>query len=531
MQELSPGPRHIVLAEMAACFLVMLVALWFCDFSLFLDGSPDTQPPLLADDWAITADLLWDQSRPPEDKIEDIFLASWEGRPLRALEYGGILASSRLLGLDGPFWLQLLILAASGTLFAMLCRGIFPGFWSLVAGLLLVLHPGDTTHIWLATMMAKLGILYALGAMVLFVRGHGLWAGLFLAASFLSYELSPLIFVLAPFFKDQGSRRSVWQAFRIFAFVLVGYLAWRFLVFSQAAPDVRRSFAKDQAFSLPQYLKGFWSGSIGVILSSLRMDLLGRPTRLVSTAFWMGVSSFVLVRWPGLIARTPRAFRAGLLWGVLGLLAGAALNFRAAPNGSPGIASRHNIASLCGLALLLTTLLAHWPRLIPMGRARIAAMVAAVMVIAVFGMQRRTIQKQITRASAYQRRVLAEAVTAAGPLPPHTLLILNNPLGHWQHPSAAMSPFVTGHAHEIEAILSLVYDKSIVGFCMQNARDLVRGRITTAAAIEKEAPPFHNILAWDVMTHRETWLRRVPRRTVTEKISPRGPAWDYILGR
>ncbi|MCB9832622.1 MAG: hypothetical protein H6807_09110 [Planctomycetes bacterium] len=510
--------------------LLFLGLVLVVDF-LFLFRDP--VPPILNDDWAIHADLVWGRARPAITVIREMALMSWEARPLRAIEYGLQLAAERALGPRGPFLLQALILALGAQVFASLVGRRLGALTGLLAGALLLLHPGDTTHVWLATMMAKLALLYVLLALLAFARGRDRVAGLLLLASFGSYELAPFAFALAPWVADGGSRASLRRGLRVFMTVLALYLGWRLAVFSVAAPELRLgSDAGGGLGALGRGLLSVWPASFGPGL------LRGRPTAPVLLGLAAAFALALLFGSRRLALETDRRpLLRALGFGLLATLAGAALSFAARPTPEPGIASRHLIGALPGAALVLACLPGLVGSSLGGGRAaRGAALIATALLLAQATGGRLEARDDYREAARWQRRMLHEMITALGPLPPHSLVVIDRPLEGWPPPGSrpadrrAIDPLVTGLPHEIEAILGLVYDRSIVGIARQDARDDFRARQATASQIRAEEPPFHSVVVWSVPERRASWLRRLPLDPGETMVAPSGPAWDY-LGR
>ncbi len=512
-------------------FLVIGLATWIADFRLGLDNDNNTSMVILADDWAIYGDLIWGESRAASTKIFEIFRESWEARPFRAIEYALQRSAYDLFGFHGGFYLQWLILTLSGVLFAMILRRRFSWPSALIGGLILVLHPADTTHIWLATMMAKLGILYTLLAIWFYLRGKFKCAGFLLLSSFLSYELAPFIFVMAPFFADGNQGKRIRQALFLFLGALAIYLVWRFFIFVEAVPDVR--LIKGGKAELD------WSLYALTYLTSIR-DMLWRST--FATSLFPGwrvltgivavatVTGYLFAKFAKTKATPCPWVLKGLLWGILTLLAGACLSFRAAPNATLGMASRHNIAAIVGAALVFVSLLEVVRNLLPKKWGQALAFSLGIFIVLIFAFERQTIQRSYQQAGSFQRRVLQEAISAIGPVPPHTLIVLGNPLASWPQQEYPMDPFVTGHAYEIEAICQLIYDKSVVGFCLEDANDLQRGKTSTAHAIAQENPAFHSVVYFDCKNKTTRWVKSPAMDLGEKRVQPHGPAWDYVLG-
>ncbi|MFT7617546.1 MAG: hypothetical protein ACI97A_001185 [Planctomycetota bacterium] len=515
-----------------AVLLVIGIATWAADFRLALDGNDSTSMVLLADDWAIYGDLIWGETRSESTKIREIFLESWEGRPLRAIEYVMLAASYQILGFHGGFWLQMAILTLSGALFASLLKRQLPGHLAILGGLLVVLHPADTTHIWLATMMAKLGLVYALLALHLFVREKFKLSAVLLIASFMSYEIAPLIFALAPFVADGGSKKSTKTGIIVFGVSLSLYLAWRFFVFVEASPDIRfLLFRADDTWSLWAYLTPFATTMRDLLVVTTTLTPLMPPLGAVLMTLAVAAAlALVSLKWT-----VPKIAKGGVsrafIWGLIGIAAGAALSFRAAPNASLGIASRHNIASVFGAALTFVAIVQGLQNLGPRRLGQFLSIFLGVVLIGIFGQQRSAIQQGYLDAGNFQRRLVHESFSAIGAVQPHTLIVLEHPRSDWHEPFEVMPPIITGQAYEIEAICELVYDKSVVGLCMQSPSDDKSAKTTTAHAIFAEKDNFHEIVHYDFATKKVTWVRRSQKAKPEQPIVPHGPAWRYCLGR
>ncbi|MCA9320351.1 MAG: hypothetical protein KDB53_06435 [Planctomycetes bacterium] len=496
---------------------------------------------LLSDDWALLGNLVWNESDPPGRIIHDLCFYSWEARPLRAVEYALQWCAWRIAGLPGAFLLLWLCLTASGVLFAQLTRRRLPDRLALIAGLLFVLFPADTTHIWSATLMAKLGLLYAMISAWCFVRHRHAWAGLFALAAVASYELSIFPLVLLPWWQDGGSRRSIVRGTLVAGSALLLYAAWRYFVFPQFVPDTRILAVRDDEGGLVAIVRQWATTSLFAIRdlgvwwpwSALRVAWRPENRAILLAAVAVFLPAFLLLdRRRGPTKLSIRGAAVALAFGLLGISAGCALAVRATPAATFGIFSRHNLAAAVGACLALTVLIGaaiSWPK---KAWTRAVFLALTSVLLASFVAFRVAVQDGYVAAARYQEGVLRDLVADLGPLPPHTVVIIRQPRRDWSpRVPDVIRPFVSGQIFESEAMFKLIYDDSIIAVAIETDADLKDAyTITAVAQLAREIKrPFHRVAIYTVPDRTIEWMRVRPLEANEKLIEPSGPAWDHVV--
>ncbi len=534
-QESSVASRNVASRDGPWIGAVLIAAAcWAADFS------QAHRFGLLADDWALMGNALWNRSLPFSQFLRDLFFYSWEGRPLRTIEFVLLRGAYTLGGLTAAFLVLWAVLSASGILLSRLVARRLGGFAGLISGLLLILYPAVTTHVWAATLMAMLGILYVLLAMEAFQRRWNVIAGLLILAAFYSYELSAFPFVLAPWFRDGGRRRSLRDGLLVFGGALAVYVAWRLWIFPRFVPDIRAAVvAADRG------------GPLGIARTTLTAALRAVPTlmfRWPAHAFGVAanpehrslfaavflaitpVSALLSLRQGPAPKRNLRDAIVLCLFGVAAIMAGAALSAFAAPRFTDGPLSRHNIASQIGAVVFWTGGITLLFRFLHRRILRVSASIAFCAVLAAFFTFRYAVQESWVRAGEFQRGVIQRMVEDLGPLPPHTAVLVRYPTAGFE-PSdpAVMPPFISGMTYEMETIFRLIYDESMLAGSFEEEKDVERASLLSPLGrVFRERPKLFSVVSYTLPAGDIKWFYRRTLDPREHLISPSGPAWDFV---
>ncbi len=528
-RQVAPGPRPWTTA------LIIGVACWAADFS------QAHRFGLLADDWALMGNALWNRSFPFSEFLRDLFFYSWEGRPLRTIEFLLLRGAYAFGGLTASFLVLWAVLSASGILLSRLVARRLGGGAGLAAGLLLVLYPAVTTHVWAATLMAMLGIFYVLLAMEAFQRGWNVIAGLMILAALFSYELSAFPFVLAPWFRSGGRRRGLRDGILVFGIALGIYVAWRLWIFPRFVPDLRGAIVAAERGGPFEMARTTLAAALRTIPALLfrwpahAFEVAAKPEHrsLFAAAFFAITPASVLLTRRGSAVSKSNLRDALLLtvFGVAAIMAGAALSVFASPRFTDGPVSRHNIASQMGAAVfwtggftLLFGLLRH--RIL-----RTAATMACCAVLAAFFTFRHAVQESWVRAGEFQRGVIRRMVEDLGPLPPHTAVLVRYPTAGFE-PSdpEVLPPFVSGRTYEMETIFRLIYDESMLAGSFEEEKDVERASLLSPLGrMFRERAKLFSVVSYTLPSGDIHWFYRRALDPREHLIVPGGPAWDFVL--
>lgn len=521
-----PRPRDGA-AQALATFFIIAFAVVLADGLRLGECGP------LADDWDQVGKLVWGGEA--DRTIHDQFLLGGEGRPLRALDQTLIVLAHRLGGLTSVYALLLVVTAASGFLVAMVASRRLSRPLAVLAGLLFVLNPADTTHLWAATLNARLGIFFALSAAWAFTKDRPALAYVGCVAALFSYETSVLAFALAPWTTDGGRVKTVMKGAGVALAAGATYFAWRLFVLARMTADYR--------------LGTFGFGSerttedrIADVFHSVPLMIGSWPKRAAEVVIerdlpqgWWWVVGLLSLPLILVVVRggAPRAAREHPLattgHTLLLTLAAALAAIVRPPMVSLSVESRYNLALVPAASLLAVALLSLTGRALP-ERWRVAARVPAVMLLLMLLAFRMHLRDDYVEAAVHQRQVVTSCVEAIGPLPPHTVVILSSPHAGYDARERAIVPFVTGFDFELAPMFGLLYDASILAAAHGDARDIERGRIDATGQLLAERPLRCSVVAYDVASGEATWLHRGPLGTGAP-LSADGPALEYLRRR
>ncbi len=538
------SPRHPIAARRIwACgpswfgAVIIAVGCWAADFSQVHRFG------LLADDWALLGNALWNRSFPFWRFIHDLFFYSWEGRPLRTVEFLLLRGAHALGGLPASFLVLWVVLSASGILLGRLVAQRLGRGAGLTAGLLFVLYPAVTTHVWAATLMAMLGILYVLLGMEAFRRHWNLVAGLMVLAALYSYELSALPFVLAPWFRDGGRKRGLRDGIFVFGAALGIYVAWRLWVFPEFVPDLRAAVVAADRGGPHEMVKTTLIAAFQAVPTLIlrwpahAFEVATNPEhRSVFAAIFLAtapVSALMVPRRETATARGLRDVITLCLFGVAATMAGAALSVFAGPRLTDGPASRHNIASQVGAVVFWTGSFIILLRLARRPVLRVSAALLGCAVLAAFFTFRHAVQESWVRAGEFQRRVVQRMVEDLGPLPPHTAVLVRHPTAGFE-PScpAVMRPFISARTYEMETIFRLIYDESMLAGSFEQEKDVEHAALLSPLGrVFRNRSKLFSIVSYSLPEGDVKWFYRRPLEPGEQLVRPDGPAWEFVKGK
>ena len=324
------------------------------------------------------------------DQVKEVFLRSWEARPLRAVEYICLWGAYKAGGLTGSFLVQWLFLTANSFLLFVILRSRLPTGLALLSALVFLLYPADATHAWAASTVAKIGMFFALLAILSFSRNRPVAFAVLATMALLTYEAAFLQLALAPFVAAGSMRSNLRRCLPICGTILIAYAFWRGVLMPTYMPDVRAKIIRDRDLlrMASDYITSFGVAPSSILVrcqSEAFGSLLewGR-SRLLLPVFAVAVigSTVLPSRYLEVLFRrlgwcpsyTPFAVQPAsppgrrcvlldgtvatmLSWLALGLLAicsAAALAFWAPPVGALGWTSRFNYFPSLGAAIMVS---------------------------------------------------------------------------------------------------------------------------------------------------------------------------------
>jgi len=194
---------------------------------------------LNGDDAAMLAPMISEPFSDVFHRLMNLFLHSWEMRPLRVVEHALLYAGYTVFGLSGFFAVQALGLVTIATVFYYLLRLKLPPSLSTWPAALLLLYPADTSFNMAVTLNGRLGVLWALLAVIFLIKGRKAAAGIMVLITLLTYEFAITLIPIALFLLNGKWRKR----FQIVSIVLVPsvllYGFWRFFLAPLYMQDVR----------------------------------------------------------------------------------------------------------------------------------------------------------------------------------------------------------------------------------------------------------------------------------------------------
>ena len=488
----------------------------------------------LTDDWSFVGPIIWDT----QESLFQKFLAqanTYERRPLRSVESILLWTAYKGAGFSGIFLTLWAALSANAILLYVLLKRRWPEPLALLGALLFLLFPSDTTHTWPSYLVARLALGYCFVACLLFAAGHYRSSIVACLAAVFSYELSLFVFVLAPWFADGGTRKSVYRGFSILAGALSIYFLWRL-----AGPlDLRVSTTWNQwdANTAYQYLMEF---PRAVVLTCLVWPLKSlievvHPQARFAALLFLGFSVFT-IRFlrrgfefeetqraysietkPPLIAMRTDLYTWKLLgsiaWGSLGIMAAASLSFWAAPSTEISVVSRYNYFFSPGGAIVITATLAILFRFVAYKTVRTTLLIVAIAIAsAMFGFRVR-IQSEWSEAATRQRSIMREIVAQLPAPPANTRVIVD----YRENERTRSINAFSGVRWESEAVFRWLYGPEISGVVVRDV---------PSARNELQSSKEPNLAIYEVARGKRTWLRR---QGGSPAVRPQGPALEYIM--
>lgn len=526
----SPHARR----EFMVTLLVVLVTTGVAGFHQAADFG------LLTDDWPFIGRLVWAE-HPGQVMVDRCF--GFEHRPLRLVDSALIWVSFQVFGMAGPFLLAWLVISAIGVLFARLARRRWPQLPCLAVGLGLALCAPDTSYLWLVILVARFGMLCVLLAIWAFTRERYLWSGVLLLCGLWGYELAIFAFVLAPWFADGGSRRSLIRTGIVAVAAVAVYSAVRFGLKPEG--DARR-------LSLSTHSLGdLVVGACEAVGDLPRLVFVAWPSNLFSVGWepgvrWASVAGVVVILGATLALRRfqrpasgDSPFRPDLKAGVfcvLGLMATCSLGSLRGPTDALDTTSRANYLFAPALTLLVAWILLTGAARLGRWGPLVATLVAAVLLGTGVGFRLR-VQNDYAVAARVQCEAIDRLVTAAGPIPAETLLIMRIPPEEARGNSARA--LLKGYNWDLHHAMRLIYrDERVSGLAIRDFADLELFMSTQATMEEAHRmgigvppAPTRNVFLLDLTSGKSTWLRPAEGLPKGPRITPGGPALAFVRSR